>query len=38
MPQANDAALRRAFLDARTQNAWLPGDVPDSLLRSSSTS
>ena len=33
MPQADDAALRRAFLDARTQNAWLPQDVPDSLLR-----
>jgi 3-hydroxypropanoate dehydrogenase len=33
MPQADDAALRQAFLDARTQNAWLPKDVPDSLLR-----
>ena len=33
MPQADDAALRQAFLDARTQNAWLPRDVPDSLLR-----
>src|SRR5688572_9558431 len=33
MPQADDAALRQAFLDARTQNAWLPQDVPDSLLR-----
>jgi 3-hydroxypropanoate dehydrogenase len=33
MPQADDATLRRAFLDARTQNAWLPQDVPDSLLR-----
>ena len=33
MPQADDAALRRAFLDARTQNAWLSQDVPDSLLR-----
>ena len=33
MPQADDAALRRAFLDARTQNAWSPQDVPDSLLR-----
>ena len=33
MPQADDAALRQAFLDARTQNAWLPQDVPDSLLQ-----
>jgi 3-hydroxypropanoate dehydrogenase len=33
MLQADDAALRQAFLDARTQNAWLPKDVPDSLLR-----
>jgi 3-hydroxypropanoate dehydrogenase len=33
MPQADDAALRQASLDARTQNAWLPKDVPDSLLR-----
>lgn len=33
MPQADDAALRQAFLDARTQNAWQPKDVPDSLLR-----
>jgi 3-hydroxypropanoate dehydrogenase len=33
MPQADDASLRQAFLDARTQNAWLPKDVPDSLLR-----
>ena len=35
MPQADDAALRQAFLDARTQNAWLPQDVPDSLLQQS---
>jgi 3-hydroxypropanoate dehydrogenase len=33
MSQVDDAALRRAFLDARTQNAWQPKDVPDSLLR-----
>ena len=33
MPQADDEALRLAFLDARTQNAWLPQDVPDDLLR-----
>ena len=33
MPQADDAALRQAFRDARTQNAWQPRDVPDSLLR-----
>lgn len=26
-------ALRRLFLDARTQNGWLPEDVPDDLLR-----
>jgi 3-hydroxypropanoate dehydrogenase len=32
MPAA-EAALRQAFLDARTQNAWLPKDVPDSLLK-----
>ena len=32
MQLANDEALRRAFLDARTQNAWLPGDVPDDVL------
>jgi 3-hydroxypropanoate dehydrogenase len=28
----DDKALRLAFLDARTHNAWLPKDVPDSLL------
>ena len=33
MPQVDNAALRQAFLDARTQNAWHPRDVPDSLLR-----
>jgi 3-hydroxypropanoate dehydrogenase len=33
MPQTDDAALRQAFLDARSQNAWLPKDVSDSLLR-----
>ena len=33
MQLANDEALRRAFLDARTKNAWLPGDVPDDVLR-----
>jgi len=33
MPHADDAALRQAFFDARTQNAWQAGDVPDSLLR-----
>jgi 3-hydroxypropanoate dehydrogenase len=32
MPPTDDEALRRAFLDARTHNAWLPKDVPDSLL------
>jgi 3-hydroxypropanoate dehydrogenase len=31
--QFNEAALRRAFLDARTHNAWLPKEVPDELLR-----
>jgi 3-hydroxypropanoate dehydrogenase len=33
MSQAYAAALHQAFLDARTQNAWQPKDVPDSLLR-----
>jgi 3-hydroxypropanoate dehydrogenase len=33
MPQADDAALRQAFLDARTHNAWQAKEVPDSLLR-----
>jgi 3-hydroxypropanoate dehydrogenase len=33
MSQAYAAALQQAFLDARTQNAWQPKDVPDSLLR-----
>lgn len=28
----DEKALSLAFLDARTQNAWLPKDVPDSLL------
>ena len=32
MQPADNEALRRAFLDARTQNAWLPGDVPDDVL------
>ena len=27
------AALKQLFLEARTQNKWLPKDVPDSLLR-----
>ncbi|KAB2941597.1 MAG: malonic semialdehyde reductase [Hyphomicrobium sp.] len=31
--QVDDAALRRAFLDARTYNAWLSKEVPDDLLR-----
>src|SRR5262245_38221121 len=30
--QIDEEALRIAFLDARTQNSWLPKDVPDSLL------
>ena len=33
MPHADDAALRHALLDARTQIAWQARDVPDSLLR-----
>lgn len=33
MQLTNDEAVRRAFLDARTQNAWLPEDVPDDVLR-----
>ena len=33
MQLTNDEALRHAFLDARTQNAWLPEDVPDDVLR-----
>jgi 3-hydroxypropanoate dehydrogenase len=33
MPQADEAALRLAFLDARTHNAWQQKDVPDALLR-----
>ena len=33
MSQGHAAALHQAFLDARTQNAWQPKDVPDSLLR-----
>lgn len=28
-----DASLDRLFRDARTQNGWLPGDVPDPILR-----
>lgn len=28
----SDAALAQLFLDARTQNAWIKKDVPDSLL------
>ena len=32
MTQADDATLRRLFLDARTHNAWQPKEVPDSLL------
>ena len=32
MQLANEEALRRAFLDARTQNAWLAEDVPDDML------
>jgi nitroreductase len=30
---AADAARTLIFRDARSQNRWLPGDVPDSLLR-----
>ena len=33
MLQTDENALRQAFLDARTQNAWQTKDVPDSLLR-----
>jgi 3-hydroxypropanoate dehydrogenase len=33
MSQADEAAIRQAFLDARTQNAWQPKDVPDEVLR-----
>jgi 3-hydroxypropanoate dehydrogenase len=33
MPQADETALRLAFLDARTHNAWQQKDVPDALLR-----
>ena len=33
MSQTYAAALHQAFLDARTQNAWQPKDVLDSLLR-----
>lgn len=33
MSPTDEEILRRAFLDARTHNAWLPKDVPDSLLR-----
>jgi 3-hydroxypropanoate dehydrogenase len=34
MPEPlDDAALRQLFLDARTHNAWLPREVPDSLLK-----
>jgi 3-hydroxypropanoate dehydrogenase len=33
MPHVDETALRQAFLDARTQNAWQKKDVPDSLLR-----
>jgi 3-hydroxypropanoate dehydrogenase len=33
MSQADDAALRQAFLDARSHNAWQAKEVPDSLLR-----
>jgi 3-hydroxypropanoate dehydrogenase len=32
MTQADDATLRQLFLDARTQNAWQPKEVPDSVL------
>lgn len=32
MQLTDDQALCRAFLDARTHNAWLPKEVPDSLL------
>ena len=32
MQLTSDEALRRAFLDARTQNAWLPREVPDDVL------
>ena len=29
----NEAALKQLFLDARTHRAWLPRDVPDTVLR-----
>ena len=28
-----DQALRQLFLDARSHNAWLPGELPESMLR-----
>ncbi len=33
MTKIDDAALRQLFLDARTQNKWLPKDVTDAQLR-----
>lgn len=32
-PRLDPAALKQLFLEARTQNKWLPKDVPDPLLR-----
>jgi len=33
MSHVDDAAVRTAFLDARTQNAWQAKDVPDEVLK-----
>jgi 3-hydroxypropanoate dehydrogenase len=33
MSRLDAGVLRQAFLEARTHNAWLPKEVPDSLLR-----
>lgn len=33
MRKIDDAAMRQLFLDARTQNKWLPRDVTDAQLR-----
>lgn len=33
MPALDDTALRQLFLDARTHNGWLPGEVSDETLQ-----